>query len=50
MNKGQLIGYTDENCKNCGRLRVERWENGDEVCEKCGWDQNIEQYDIDYLR
>lgn len=44
--KGKLIGYTDEECKNCGRLRVELWENGDKVCEKCNWNQDRGEYDF----
>lgn len=40
MDKGKLIGYTGEECKNCGRVRVELFENGDKICEKCGWDQS----------
>lgn len=44
MDKGKLIGYTGEECKNCGRVRVEQWENGDKVCEKCSWDQVKEEY------
>lgn len=36
-NLGELIGYTDEHCPNCGRLRVEAWTCGKHICEKCHW-------------
>jgi hypothetical protein len=42
MEKVKLIGYTGDECKNCGRVRVELWENGDKVCEKCNWNQQWE--------
>ena len=40
---GKLIGYTADECPNCGRYRVEEWSCGKRVCEKCHWcieDQN----------
>lgn len=24
-------------CPNCGRYRLENYENGKQVCEKCNW-------------
>lgn len=47
-DRGKLIGYIAEACKKCGRVRVETWENGDEICEKCGWNQGEEWYEQDY--
>lgn len=38
-DRGKYLGYSEKPCNNCGRVRVERYENGDEICEKCGWDQ-----------
>ena len=37
MEKGECLGYIGEPCPNCGRLRVERWSCGKDICEKCGW-------------
>lgn len=37
MKKGKLLGYIGEPCPNCGRLRVERWSCGKDICEKCSW-------------
>jgi uncharacterized OB-fold protein len=47
-DRGKLIGYISEECKSCGRVRVELWENGDKICEKCGWNQDTEEYELDY--
>ena len=37
MNKGKLMGYIGKSCPNCGRFRVERWTCGKDICEKCNW-------------
>ena len=34
---GKLLGYANYDCPNCGRHRVERYENGLEICDKCNW-------------
>ena len=34
---GKCLGYDSEPCPNCGRVRLENYENGKQVCEKCGW-------------
>lgn len=34
---GECLGYTDEECPNCGRMRVEKWSCGKRICEKCHW-------------
>lgn len=44
-DRGKCIGYTGAKCKNCGRVRVELWENGDEICEKCNWNQWKGEYE-----
>ena len=41
---GKNLGYTDKECINCGRLRVEEYSSGNEICEKCGFEQNTKQY------
>ncbi len=33
----KYLGYSHTPCPNCGRLRVERWDDGSEICEKCLW-------------
>ena len=46
---GNLIGYTGENCVNCGRCRVEKWSSGLKICDKCGTDQKTgEHYSNQY--
>lgn len=34
---GKCLGYTPEECPNCGHVRVERWSCGKRICEKCHW-------------
>lgn len=47
---GNCLAYTGEPCEKCGRYRVERYENGKEVCEKCGWcPQNNEYVDTERM-
>ena len=43
-NKDKCIGYTPDPCINCGRTRVELYESGMRVCEKCDFDQNAKSY------
>lgn len=43
-NWGECFGYRKTPCTNCGRHRVERYENGKSVCEKCGWCDEDEMY------
>lgn len=43
---GENLGYTIDECPNCGRMRVERYSCGKRICEKCYW--CIE--DKDYVR
>lgn len=45
---GKLIGYTGNQCPNCGRLRVERYESGLEICEKCNWCEQTKSYWLDW--
>ena len=45
---GKLIGYTGKPCPNCGRLRVERYESGLEICEKCNWCEQTKSYWLDW--
>ncbi len=45
---GKLIGYTGNHCPNCGRLRVERYESGLEICEKCNWCEQTKSYWLDW--
>ena len=41
---GKCVGYSSDPCPNCGRHRLERYENGKEVCEKCRWCPQEERY------
>lgn len=45
---GKLVGYTGNHCPNCGRLRVERYESGLEICEKCNWCEQTKSYWLDW--
>lgn len=42
------VKYLDEECKKCGRMRVELWSNCEKICEKCNWDQDKNEYNFDY--
>lgn len=44
MDLGECLEYTDEECPNCGRMRVERWSSGKHICEKCYWCVEDEAY------
>lgn len=41
---GEDLGYTGEECPACGRVRVIRYANGYEICEKCEWCEQIKGY------
>lgn len=43
-DKPEYLGYSDKECINCGRLRVEKYSDGTEICEKCNFDQNKKEY------
>lgn len=40
----KIIGYQPQDCINCGRHRVELYESGMLVCEKCGFNQKTKEY------
>ena len=46
---GKYLGYSSERCPNCGRVRLENYENGKQICEKCQWSPQEQRY-IDYIR
>lgn len=41
----QPIKYTGEACEKCKRVRVEIYNNGDSICEKCGWNTTTKEYE-----
>lgn len=43
-----VTGYTGDACTKCGRVRVERCNNGKRICEKCAWDQDAGEYCGEY--
>lgn len=50
----EVIGYVDEPCENCGRVRVEKWDFGSgkfkHICEKCRWCVEEQGYvDVDAI-
>lgn len=44
---GKCFGYTGNPCPNCGRYRLERFEIGYTVCEKCQWSPELGRYTDD---
>ena len=56
---GRCQGYTGKPCSNCGRYRVEHFEepyvapnepnfgNGYDICEKCSWCEQLGRYVTD---
>jgi len=45
-DRGECLGYSSEKCNNCGRVRIETWENGDKICEKCNFNQTTKEYEF----
>ena len=41
---GKRLKYTGTPCPNCGRYRLELYENNKRVCEKCNWCVEDEEY------
>ena len=41
---GKCLGYSPERCPNCGRVRLENYENGKQICEKCQWSPQEQRY------
>jgi len=39
------IKYIDKECVGCGRLRVELYDDGSEICEKCNLNQSTKEYE-----
>ena len=39
--------YTGKDCANCGRNRVLHWSRGYDICEKCGWCPQLNNYVFD---
>lgn len=37
QSMGECKGYIETPCPNCGRIRVEHWTCGKDICEKCHW-------------
>ena len=48
-DKGKCQGYTDTECSQCERLRVEIFENGYRICEKCYWNETTGEYEKPYV-
>lgn len=40
----KTIEYVNNECVKCGRVRVELYENGHLICEKCNWNHTIKEY------
>ena len=46
---GECEGYTGDACPNCGRVRVEHWSCGKDICEKCHWCIQDETYCLEHV-
>lgn len=46
---GESLGYTDKECPQCGRSRVEKFECNKEICEKCHWCLTDSEYNTDHI-
>jgi len=44
-DRGAYLGYISSECTQCGRVRVEEYENGDKICEKCNWNETTNEYE-----
>lgn len=40
------IKYASVDCPNCNRRRVEEYNNGELICEKCNWNVTKKEYNI----
>lgn len=49
-NLGKQIGYTGENCIECGRNRVIKYSRGRRICEKCNFNQDKKEFDYEYRK
>ena len=43
---GECVGYFNLKCPNCDRLRVEHYQGGKDICEKCNWCIQDDEYFI----
>lgn len=41
---GEYEGYTGEECESCGRVRVEHYSEGFDICEKCRWCKQLQSF------
>lgn len=41
---GKCEGYTGTPCPECGRLRLEHYSKGFDICEKCEWCVQLGEY------
>ena len=44
LKYGDYEGYTGQECPNCGRIRVEHYSGGYDICEKCLWCIQLNEY------
>lgn len=38
------LKYTGDSCERCNRVRVELYDNGHLICEKCNWNHVTKEY------
>jgi uncharacterized Zn finger protein (UPF0148 family) len=44
---GKCLGYLNKKCPKCSRVRLEKYESGDVICEKCGWNDTTKAFEPD---
>ena len=47
LQEAECEGYISEECENCGRIRVEHYSSGHDICEKCRWCKQLKRYVLD---
>lgn len=45
MSKGDWLYYTGEECEKCDKESMSVYENGDEICEWCNWNETKQRYE-----
>ena len=44
----RAIKYTGDECPHCKRIRVELFENGKKICEKCSYNFDTNEFESEH--